>query len=257
MIDALSGAINAMLKKPLAIVPLFLAYFASVFLSVQFQIKLLEILFEAMNYNMAPHAAFFFARMHGTNILYALGLALANTFLLLFSGVYYCRYVSSSRDGSIGGALKFALKSAGNIIVLLAVMAIFFIAVIATGLFIAMMPIYNVMLYAAAIAAYLGIVFVIALRLFMFALPALAKEKSNAKNALKESWNITKKFFWPSLLLAIVLTFFVLVVSAFQEFLLNQFEEMLAVFTIISVFGAVSSAFCLGTLTIYYSQHAE
>jgi len=261
MINAIGSAAGLMVKRPLALLPIFFASLACVLISVFFQLRLLELFSEFINYSLEAqdlNAAVFFFTKQAASISYMLGLALANSFLVLLFGVYYCRYaITVQRKGSIGNALGFALKSSGNIIALLITMAIFLLAAISAGFFFIMLPLYNTFLYTTIIAVYCIIVFIFAMRLFMFALPALAKEESNAKKAIKESWAFTKKHFWQSLLLALIIIFFIFAISAIAMLFLEKIDETLAVFSLRSVFDTILIAFCLGVLAIYYSKHAE
>ena len=96
---------------------------------------------------------------------------------------------------------------------------------------------------------------VAAMRLFMFALPALAFEKINARKALQRSWHFTEEFFWQSLALAMILTFIIFLIFALQQYVLGFFNETFATLITYSLFNGFVTAFSFGTLSIYYAEH--
>jgi len=263
MLNAVYGSAKLMIKKPLALLPLFVVAIMAALSSVLFSLTFLDMVLEIVSYGTITHkdivsAVMFFTKMQAGNIATILGVFIATLWLTVFFGIYYCRYVkTSSHKGSVKNALQFAFKSLSNSIAFLIAVLIFAFVCMLFGWVLILMPMPWPWLYIATLAVYLLLVFVIMLKLFLFALPALSYENMNAKKALQASWGFAEKHFWQAILLAIILVFFAFAIGALQASALLNVNDTLVVVIVMSVFNAIIFGFSLGVLTLYYSKHTS
>jgi hypothetical protein len=263
MLDALYGSAKLLIKKPFALLPLFIASIIATLSSVLFSLTFLDMVLEIVSYGTITHkdsisAIMFFTRMQAGNIATILGVLIATLWLIIFFGIYYCRYVKTTfHKGSVKNALQFAFKSLPNSIAFLIALLIFSFVCMLFGWAFILMPVPWLWLYIVLLTIYLLLVFVIMLKLFLFALPALAYENINAKKALQASWSFVEKHFWQAILLAIILVFFALAIGALQASALLNVNDTLVVVIVMSIFNAIILGFSLGTLTLYYSKHTS
>ena len=260
MLNAMYGSLKAVLKKPHGLIIPLVASLLSAYFFILFIRTIIEILVDnALYANTLQESVFatlmFIAKVKSAELLKIFALALANSWVGIFIGIYYCKFTALVEKASaFSKAVKFAFKSLWHSIALLIISIIFF-AAFGVGAYIIMWLFgFNFLLSFFALL-FLGLLMAIAgLRLFMFALPALAYEKINARKALQRSWHFTEEFFWQSLALAIVLTFVVFLIFALQQYILNFFDDTLAILIIYSLFNSFVVAFSFGTLSIYYAE---
>ncbi len=260
MLNAMYGSLKAVLKKPHGLVIPFVASLLSAYFFILFVQIVIEILLDEVVYaNILQESVFatlmFIVKVKSAEFLKILALALANSWLGIFVGIYYCKFIAIVEKASaFSKAVKFAFKSLWDSIALLIISIIFF-AAFGVGAYIMLWLFgFNFLLSFFALL-FLGLFMaIVGLRLFMFALPALAYEKINARKALQRSWYFTEEFFWQSLALAIVLTFIVFLIFALQQYILNFFDDTLAILIIYSLFNSFVVAFSFGTLSIYYAE---
>ena len=260
MLNAMYGSLKAILKKPHGLIIPFIASLLSAYFFILFIRTVIEILADNVLYaNILQESVFatlmFIAKAKSAELLKMFALALANSWLGIFVGVYYCKFIALvEKTGAFSRAVKFAFKSLWHSIALLIIGIIFFATFGIIAYIILWLFGFNFLLCIFALL-FLGLFMaIVALRLFMFTLPALAYEKINARKALQRSWYFTQEFFWQSLALAIVLTFIVLLIFALQQYILNFFDDTLAILIIYSLFNSFAVAFSFGTLSIYYAE---
>lgn len=260
MLNAMYGSIKVILKKPHSLVVPFIVSLLSAFIFIEFLQAIIVILTDKILYANILQGdvlttLIFIAKAKATEFLKILALVLANSWLGLFVGIYYCRFVALlEKADTFSKALRFTFKSLWNSIALLVIGIIFFVA-FGMGIYIVLLLFgFNFLLCMFALFFFSLFMAIAALRLFMFALPALAYEKINARKALQRSWHFTEAFFWQSLALAIILTLVALLVLALQQHILTFFEDTIAILIIYSFFNSFLMAFSLGALSIYYAE---
>ncbi|MEM4641528.1 MAG: hypothetical protein QXW65_03395 [Candidatus Pacearchaeota archaeon] len=260
MFEALSGSVGFILKKPIALLPVFLAMFLVNVSSVLFQQKLLDVIFILITNNVSllnpTHVLFYMAKNDPPSLFYFFIYAITTLTIFSITGVYYCHLLLNHKKGSsISNALGFSFSSIWNIIVLLGIQILFLLVMVFGFFTLAFLPLNSEWLFLTLFFIYFVFVFLIGFRLFMFVFPALAQEKTNAKMALKKSWAFVNRNFWPSLLLLFVLFLVLSLVFLIQYMILEQFDDTLIIFSIKSITNTFAVTFSLGALTLYYSKH--
>ncbi|MEM4598557.1 MAG: hypothetical protein QW400_02610 [Candidatus Diapherotrites archaeon] len=260
MLDALAGSLGVMLKRPFALVPIFIMMLALALVSVFFQLEMLEFIY-FMSTSEAPlsnpiHAMSYFLNTNPKGLFYIFDYAFLGLAAFLLISIYYCRLIlTKDKKGSIMSALAFAFGSLWNIIVLLGTMLLFFVSASVILFVITLLPISNIYLYFAIMFLFMLIFLVLYIRLFAFVIPALAEEKTNTKKALKKNWGFVNKHFWATLLLFFVLLLVLLLTGLLYNAAVEPFEDNITVFSIFALFGTFNAAYCLGTIALYYSKH--
>ncbi|MCX8189955.1 MAG: hypothetical protein N3F05_01865 [Candidatus Diapherotrites archaeon] len=262
MLGALSGSLGMMFKRPFALVPVFITMFALANISVFFQLELLDFIY-LISTKEAPlsnpfHALSYFYSVNPKGLFYIVGYAFLSLAVFLLVSIYYCRIIiSKEKKISIISALAFAIGSLWNAIVLSGIMFLVFVSAFTLFFVVALLPIPNLYLYFGLIALFLLIFLIICIRLFTFVMPALAEEKTNAKQALKKNWAFVNNHFWATVLLCFILLLVLLLTALLYNIVVEPFDDNITIFAIFSAFGTFNSAFCIGALALYYSKHKK
>lgn len=259
-IKAVISGFTTLLRKPQVLLPALIVMAISLLASLALGELVFGLLYQGLVYEILPETGiwefpFALYQMYSAEINALIALLAVSFILQIWLAFGYARFVSGKKKKEgIFGAMAYATRNIKHVIaafVFFGIASVFFL-VIAYLLF--ALGFYTDIIAIALWVLFALLVIYIGIKLIM-AVPIMAIEEINLKEALQKSWKFSEKHFWGLLLLLIAVF---LVVSPALNFIggniADLFIDDLSAIAVLAIFTLIITAYTNLAIALYYVQ---